>query len=222
MLADRGSAGVPKSPKPWRESRAPARRSVGTSIGSWSRRWPYGSGHFLCLRLVGRTSVTCLVIAGRRRLSPWSRMGSPVAGRDRVSGRRPPGRRLEGAGELLRLVGYQIGGDLHDAHSGGGRPVISDHDVAHPQVATARMRTRQDRWPGWVWRGREAAGKRDQREDQRRGGLAAGLSCQDGGVVSADGRRMLLLTASAGRWGLWLSRRSGSPGCCGSCAGRPG
>ena len=64
-------------------------------------------------------------------------MGSPVAGRDRVSERRPPGRRPEEAGELLRLVRYQIGGDLHDAHSGGGHPVISDHDVAHPQVATA-------------------------------------------------------------------------------------
>ena len=46
--------------------------------------------------------------------------------------------------------------------------------------------------------------------------------CQDGGGVSADGRRMLLLAASAGRWGLWLSRRSGSRACCGSCAGRPG
>jgi hypothetical protein len=34
-------------------------------------------------------------------------MGPPVAGRDRVSERRPPGRRLEGAGELLRLVRYQ-------------------------------------------------------------------------------------------------------------------
>src|ERR1700750_220758 len=93
---------------------------------------------FLCLRLMGRTSVTCLVIAGgRRRLSPWSRMGSPVAGRERGRERRPPGRRLEGAGELLRLVRYQIGGDLHDSHSVGGRPVISDHDVAHPQVATS-------------------------------------------------------------------------------------
>src|SRR6185437_9084279 len=118
MLADCGSAGVPKS----RNHRVVTarRRSVGTSIGSWSRRWPYGSGP-LCLRLVGRTSVTCLVIAGgRRRRSRWSRMGSPVAGRDRVSGRRPPGRRLEGAGELLCLVGYQIGGVLHDAHVVGG------------------------------------------------------------------------------------------------------
>jgi hypothetical protein len=75
----------------------------------------------LCLRLVaGRTSVTCL-----------------VTGWGRVSERRPPGRSLEGPGELLGLVRYRIGGDLHDAHSVGGRPVISDHDVAHPQVATA-------------------------------------------------------------------------------------
>src|ERR1700748_3614607 len=74
------------------------------------------------------------------------------------------------------------------------------------------MRTRQDRWPGWVWRGRGAAGKRDQRQDQRRGGLAAGLSCQDGGVVSADGRRMLGLTASAGRGGPWLEPPVGFAG----------
>ena len=64
-------------------------------------------------------------------------MGLPVPGRDRVSERRPPGRRLEGAGELLGLVRYQIGGDLHGAHSVGGRPVISDYDVAHPRVAAA-------------------------------------------------------------------------------------
>jgi predicted DNA-binding protein (UPF0251 family) len=37
-----------------------------------------------------------------------------------------------------------------------------------------------------------------------------------------DAGRMLLLAASAGRWGLWLSRRTGSPACSGSCAGSPG
>lgn len=45
---------------------------------------------------------------------------------------------------------------------------------------------------------------------ERRGGLPAGPFCQDGGGVSADGRRMLLFAASAGRWGQWLSRRSAS------------
>ena len=175
MLADCGSAGVPKS----RNHRVVTarRRSVGTSIGPWSRQWPYGSGHFVPAPGGGRTSVTCLVIAGgRRRLSPWSRMGSPVAGRDPVSGRRPPGRRLEGAGELLRLVGYQIGGDLHDAHSVGGRPVISDHDVAHPQVATpgcARDRTGGLTGSGADGSGgQEVSGKISAEADLRPGCLA--------------------------------------------------
>ena len=104
-------------------------------------------------------------------------MGSPVAGRDRVSECGPPGRRLEGADELLRLVRYQIGGDLHDAHCVGGRPVIRDHDVATRRSLPPRVRTRQDRWPGWVWRGREAVDKRisgkiSAEADVRRGCLA--------------------------------------------------
>jgi len=38
----------------------------------------------------------------------------------RVSERRPPGRRLEGAGELLRLVRYQIGvANTPDAYETG-------------------------------------------------------------------------------------------------------
>ena len=179
---------------------------------------------FLCLRLVaGRTSVTCLVIAGgRRRLSPWSRMGSPVAGRDRVSGRRPPGRRLEGAGELLRLVGYQIGGDLHDAHSVGGRPVISDHDVAHPQVATAldAHETGQVAWLGLARTGSGGQEGSAARSAPRRtcgravwpGWWRRERGWQENAAVDRQRREV----------GLWLSRRSGSPGCCGSCAGRPG
>jgi hypothetical protein len=35
------------------------------------------------------------------------RFSSPVAGRDRLSERRLPGRRLEGVGEVLGLVRYQ-------------------------------------------------------------------------------------------------------------------
>jgi len=63
--------------------------------------------------------------------------GLLVADRDRLGQRRPPGRRLEGVGEVLGLVRDQIAGELHDAHRMGGRAVIGDHDLAHPQVAAA-------------------------------------------------------------------------------------
>ena len=64
-------------------------------------------------------------------------MGSLVAARDRLSERRPPGRCLEGVGEVLGLVRYQIAAELHDAHRVGGHAVIGDHALVHLKVATA-------------------------------------------------------------------------------------
>jgi DNA-binding transcriptional LysR family regulator len=63
--------------------------------------------------------------------------GLSVAARDWLGERRPPGRRLEGVGEVLGLVRDQIAGELHDAHRMGGRAVIGDDDLAHPQVTAA-------------------------------------------------------------------------------------
>ena len=50
--------------KPSRGNRAPARRSAGTSIGSWSRRWLYGSGPFCaCAWWAGLASPDWLSLA---------------------------------------------------------------------------------------------------------------------------------------------------------------
>ena len=174
MLADCGSAGVPKS----RNHRVVTarRRSVGTSIGSWSRRWLYGSGPFCaCAWWAGLASPA------------WSSLAAGVVDRG-------------GVGWVHRSrAGIGSAGAARRAGAWKGPANYCVSCVTRSASLTPRMRTRQDRWPGWVWRGREAVGERDQREDQRRGGRAAGLSCQDGGGVSADGRRMLLLTAGAGR-----------------------
>src|ERR1700730_4783118 len=67
--------------------------------------------------------------------TPCGRTGLLVAVRDRLGERRPPGRRLEGVGEVLGFVRYQIAGKLHDAHRVGGHAVIGDHALAHPKVA---------------------------------------------------------------------------------------
>jgi hypothetical protein len=78
--------------KPSRGNRAPARRSAGTSIGSWSRRWPYGSGHFCaCAWSAGLASPAWSSLAGvvYRRGVAWvhrSRAGIGSAGAARRAG----------------------------------------------------------------------------------------------------------------------------------------
>jgi hypothetical protein len=68
----------------------------------------------------------------------WTKPADEIlAARDRLGERRPPGRCLEGVGEVLGLVRYQAVGELHDAHRVGGRAVIGDDALAHPQVAAA-------------------------------------------------------------------------------------
>src|SRR5580704_570363 len=62
---------------------------------------------------------------------------SPLAVRDWFGERRPRGRCLERVGEVLGLVRHLIAGELHDAYRVGWRAVVGDHDLAHPQVATA-------------------------------------------------------------------------------------
>jgi hypothetical protein len=64
-----------------------------------------------------------------------SRVGSPFAVRDRLGQLRPPLRRREGVGEVLRLVRDQLAGERHDTHRVGGRAVIGDHALADPKVA---------------------------------------------------------------------------------------
>src|SRR4029077_13415319 len=78
----------------------------------------YGLMNQPCQRFSGgpqstRGTTTLVIASSRRCPSPCSRMGSPVAARHRLSERRPPGGRLEGVGEILGLVRYQLAGELH-------------------------------------------------------------------------------------------------------------
>src|SRR5690349_4194899 len=57
--------------------------------------------------------------------------------RHRLRERRPPGWRTERVGKVLRLVHHVIVGEFHNAHRVGGRAVVRDHALAHPQAPGA-------------------------------------------------------------------------------------
>ena len=42
-----------------------------------------------------------------------------------------------GVGEVLRLMGDEAAGELHDAHRVGGHAIVGDHALAHPYVPVA-------------------------------------------------------------------------------------
>src|SRR3954470_12415269 len=63
--------------------------------------------------------------------------GLLFARRNRLSQRSAAWRRVEGVGEVLRLVRYETVGDLHDAERVCGHAVIGDDALAHPKVAAA-------------------------------------------------------------------------------------
>src|ERR1700683_1742917 len=81
---------------------------------------------------------------GRLRLSAQLQSPGPCppqagteSGRNRLGQRGAPGSRWERVGEVLRLVRHETIGDLHETDRVRRHPVIGDHTLTHPKLATA-------------------------------------------------------------------------------------